>query len=349
MQRGISLVCVAAALSFAAGDAAAQGSAGGTAPQVVDQRAGASGGAVRQDVPVRMGVTVQPDTVTIGDPFIVSIRVQAGAGALITFPDPPDSTTTVQALDPAQVSGAPDSSVTDRTARYRVAAWDVGLQPVQFDPVAVRTGDAIRQLPVENVVVYVASVLPADSSEHIPKGARAPFEFPGPWWLPWLLALLAAAIVGTLLWWWWTRRRTTVVANEVDPAREAEEAFARIEAMHLIEAGEHSRYIALVTEVLREFLAARDPAASTSLTTRELLAVLHGSALVPVDRLQTVLREADLVKFANRDAGANRAREIGVECKALVQHVESALAAAVAEAAAEAERTVRTPAGKEAA
>lgn len=312
-------------------------------------RTAAPVGVVRQDAPIRMGVTVQPDTVTVGDPFIVSIRVQAAAGAQITFPDPPDSTATVQALDPVQHDASADTTVTDRTARYRLAAWDTGLQPVEFSEVTVRTTDGTRQVPVENVVVYVQSVLPADSSEHIPRDAREPFEFPGPWWLPWLLALLAAAVVGTLFWWWWRRRGAAEIVEERDPAAEAEQAFARVEAMHLLEAGEHSRYIALVIEVLREFLAARDPAASTSLTTRELLAVLHGSTLVPLERLQTVLREADLVKFANRDAGVKRAREIGAECRTLVQHVESAYAAAIAAAAAEAEREARTPAGREAA
>lgn len=294
------------------------------------------GGVVRQDVPVRMGVTVQPDTVYIGDPFVVSIRVQAARGTEIVFPEPPDSTFAVQALDPAQFSQTDDTTLVDRTARYRVAAWDVGLQPVVFDPVTVRTGDSARQLPVENVAVFVASVLPADSSEHVPKPAREPFEFPGPWWLPWLLALLVAAIVGTLLWWLWKRRRRPGADITVDPAREAEEAFARIEAMHLIEAGERSRYVALVTEVLREYLWARDPAASTSLTTRELVSVLHGSTLVPVERLQAVLREADLVKFARRDVTEERAREIGAESMALVRHVEAAIAAALADAAAEA-------------
>jgi len=306
-------------------------------------------GVLRQDAPVRLGISLQPDTVTVGDPFIVSVRVQAPLGAAIEFPENPDSTFAIQALDPVQVSESPDSTVVDRTARYRVAAWDTGLQPVTFQPVTVRTENATRRLAVENVVVFVSSVLPADSAEHVPRPARDPFEFPGPWWLPWLLALLIASLVGLLLWWLWRRRRRQAEAIVVDPFRDAEEAFERIESMRLIDAGERSRYVALVTEVIRDYLAARDPAAAVSLTTRELVSALNGSRIVPVDRLHAVLRDADLVKFANRPPSEVRAREIGAESRALVRHIEDARTATIVEAAEEAKREAGRSSAREAA
>ncbi len=297
------------------------------------------GGVVTSPAGIQLGVSIRPDTVTIGTPFIVSVRVRAPLGAEIDFPAGPDSTFAIQALDPVRIDDAGDSLAIDRTALYRMAAWDVGSQAISIPPVTVRTATTARSLTVAVPSVFVRSVLPQDSAQRVPKPARDLFVFPVSNWLWWLLAALAAAIVGGLLWWWWRRRRARAIgAAGVDPFTDAEAAFARIDALGLIEAGERGRYVALVTEVLRDYLAARESAASTSLTSRELASLLARSPIVPVERLSAVLREADLVKFAARPISASRATELGVESRAIVRDVEAARAAAIAEAVARAER-----------
>ena len=331
--------------------------AGASGPHAAAQVPGAQGGEARPPVggvvmrnaPLRMGVTVQPDSVTVGQPFIVSIRVQAPAGAVVEFPDTPDSSFAVQALDPARIGESADSNVVDRTALYRVAAWDTGPQVVTFPAVRVTTGDAARDLTVDEVPIFVQTVLPADSAEHIPRPARDLFEFPGPWWLPWLLGLLVAGLVGLLLWWLWRRRRHSAAAPQADPFAEAEAAFDAVDSLRLLELGERSRHVALMTEVLRDYLAARDPATPGSLTTGELISALRESELVPVDRLEVLLGEADLVKFANLTPGTEHARELGESVRAIVRFVESARAAAMAEALERAEREARAGGAREAA
>jgi hypothetical protein len=62
------------------------------------------------------GVTVTPDTVRIGDPFTVSVRVRAPSGAAIEFPPAPDSGGPVEPLDPVQIVTAADSAAIDQTA-----------------------------------------------------------------------------------------------------------------------------------------------------------------------------------------------------------------------------------------
>ncbi len=49
---------------------------------------------------VQMGVSVQPDTVTVGEHFVVRVRVRAPKGAEIGFPVGPDSGAAVEAVDP---------------------------------------------------------------------------------------------------------------------------------------------------------------------------------------------------------------------------------------------------------
>ena len=50
--------------------------------------------------PVQIGVGVRPDTVTVGEHFLMTVRVRAPKGAEIGFPVGPDSGAAVDAGDP---------------------------------------------------------------------------------------------------------------------------------------------------------------------------------------------------------------------------------------------------------
>ena len=281
--------------------------------------------AARGEVPVQVGTEVNPDTVTVGDPFVVTVRVRAPRGATIEFPTGPDSGGTVEALDARQVTPADDTTATEATATWRMAAWDVDDQPIGLPDVIVRVDGRERRVALGAMRVHVASVLPADSAQRVPKPARPLFEFGIPWWYWLIAALLAAGLIG-LLWWLWRRRRRREPVP-ADPYADAEEAFRRLEAMGLIAAGERGRHVAIAVEVLREYLARTVSDADPSLTTTELLVALRGQHLVPTSRLAAVLGEADLIKFARRSVVAERARELGVESRAIVQATHDAIAA----------------------
>jgi hypothetical protein len=268
-------------------------------------------------IPVQAAVGVEPDTVRIGDPFLVQIGIRAPLGATIAFPPAPDSTGAVQGLDPVRVETRPDSGGAVQWGYYRVAAWDIGDQAISLGDVVVTVGGRSRRISLAGHRVFVATVLPADTAQRVPKPPRPLYEFTAlPWWL-WA-ALAALAVLLLLLWWWWRRRKRGRPVVVPDPYGRAEREFARIEALRLVEAGERGRYVTLVIEVLRDYLATRYQAASLSLTTTELLAALRGEPAVPNDRLMRVLNEADLIKFARREVTADRAREIGREARAIV-------------------------------
>jgi len=165
----------------------------------------------------------------------------------------------------------------------------------------------------------VRSVLPPDTTLRTPKPLRPaivllPFN-----WLPWLLVL--AAIIAALLAWWlwrWYRQRRD---RPLPPFQEAEREFARIEAMRLVESGEPERHVALMTDVMRNYLAARVEGVQRSQTTRELLA-----ASVAIQShaagLSQLLEQADLVKFARQQVSADDARAMGAHARSIVKSVE---------------------------
>ena len=144
-----------------------------------------------------------------------------------------------------------------------------------------------------------------------------------PWWFWALLAAAIALLVG--LWWWWRRRRRAQpVAVPVDPYVRAQRDFQRIDTLGLVEAGERSRYVALVVDVLRDYIADRFTNAPLALTSTELLTATRDTRTLPHDRLMRILNEADLVKFAKRPVSADRARDMAHEARALVEHEHQA-------------------------
>jgi hypothetical protein len=287
---------------------------------------------------VSYGVKASTDTVRIGDPFTLSIRVRTPAGATIEFPAGPDSTAAVQLIDPRTVRTTADSGAIDQTATYRLAAWDIGPQPILLGDVVVRGAGADRRIPLGRPSIFVRSVLPTDSTLRVPKPARPLIDQGLPRW--WLWALIAAAVALALLalWWWWRRRRRHVVAPVEDPLAVAEREFARVEALRLIEAGERGRHVALMADVLRDYLAARYSTAPLALTTSELTRALHREPTVPLERLSRLLDEADLIKFARRPVTREHATELGREARLIVRTINAAVVKQAAEAQAAQEK-----------
>ena len=275
---------------------------------------------------VQSGVTISRDSVTIGEPFEVRVRVRAPVGSRIRFPENPDSASTVQARDPRTVTTNDSLQFTDQTATYRVAAWDVGAQPIIIGGVTVvlpASTEADRTIALSSRQIFVRSVLPADSTLRVPKPARPLWEAGlFPWWL--LALILAAIAVGLLVWWWIRRRRRPVAAVPLDPYVRAQRQFLLLERMGLVDAGERTRFVALAVEVLRDYLAARYDEASLALTSRELVAALRRRTMVPHEQLMRVLHEADLAKFAAFGLTEDRARALARDARGIVEHEHKA-------------------------
>jgi hypothetical protein len=268
---------------------------------------------------VRYGVTTSRDSVTVGEPFEIRVRVRAPVDATIRFPENPDTAGTVQARDPRTIEIVDSVQSLDQTASYHVAAWDIGRQTIRLEDVVVSWNGVDRRVPLEAIDVFVRSVLPADSALRVPKPARPLWETrPFPWWL--LAVLLAAIALGLALWWWLRRRRRPSLPVPVDPYVRAIRELNRIEAMGLVDAGERTRFAALVIEVLRDYLAARHPDASLALTSRELVAVMRRHPTVPLEQLSRVLHEVDLAKFAAWTLSEERARSLAREARKIIEH-----------------------------
>ena len=272
-------------------------------------------------LPVQMGFRVTPDTVLIGQPFSLFVKVLAPRGVRFEFPPGPD-TTTQNGVRPIELRGEKLVSQLGDTAvaLYRLVAWDIGTQPLRIPDVRVTFEGQERRPSLATASVFVKSVLPADTSLRVPKPARPLIVLPVINWLRWL-ALLAAIVALVIAWWAWRRYRNRP-KPPVDPYVRAQQEFAKVEGRRLIETGEPEEYVAAMVDVTREYLAARIAGVRRSDTTTELLKAMQPRQGIEVE-LPQLLERADLVKFARASVSEQEARDAGAQLRAIVDHVEA--------------------------
>jgi hypothetical protein len=281
------------------------------------------------NIPVQLGVSMSADTVTVGQRFVAVIRVRAPRGATIEFPTTMDSAssnslTGMEMVGKPAIATLPDSTSLTMSAAYRLAAWDIDLQRLGLPDVVVRYNGQTGYVSLAGRGVFVRSVLPADSALRVPRPARPAIGVTGFNWRPLLLALalLAAALGLWRLWIWYRRRRSA----PLDPYEAAQREFARIERMNLVQSGEGELHAALMSDVMREYLAERVPEIERSHTSSELLAA---SARIQsaVTGLGELLWRTDLIKFARIGVTPEEAEKLGASARAVVENVEEHVAA----------------------
>lgn len=272
---------------------------------------------------VQMGYRVSRDTVIIGQPFDLFVKVLAPKGVRFEFPAGPD-TAMQNGVRPIELRGEKLVSMLGDTAvaLYHLVAWDIGVQPLRMPDVRVTFGKEERRPALGAASVFVRSVLPADTALRVPKPPRPPIILPIFNWWPWI-ALLAAIIAAVLVWWAWRRYRNRPKAP-VDPYVRAQAELERIEKLRLIEEGRAALYLALVVDVAREYLAARVQAVRRSDTTTELVRAMQPRDGVEAE-LPALLERADMVKFAKAEVSSDEARAVGVATREVIDHVEARL------------------------
>ncbi|HSU97060.1 MAG TPA: hypothetical protein VLI40_07515, partial [Gemmatimonadaceae bacterium] len=185
---------------------------------------------------VQVGTAVRPETTTVGQHFVATVRVRVPDGTRVIFPTRPDSGAHVDSAGATTRTESTAGGFTESTVNYVLAAWDTGGQSLGLDSIVVIGPSGQRTVALRNFAVHVRSVLPADTSLRKPKPYRpvvavTPFN-----WIPWAIAAAAIALLGLLIWLWrrWRRR----VARGLSPRQIAERDFARIDSQRLIESGE---------------------------------------------------------------------------------------------------------------
>jgi hypothetical protein len=265
---------------------------------------------------------VEPEEVTVGQPFHSGIRLRVPPGFRVEY-DAPASGDSLELVAAAR-SRAPEG--TDSLTIFTLIAWAAGPIPaveVRARIIGPDGTESVRSVGLR--MPEVRSVLPAPGEEEVqPRPARGVFvpspfaSYPGWWWLMLLIGALLAALVGYLL---LRRDRAEPAPLPADPR---EVALARLaEASRWIAsgpAGSH-RFYEEMSGALRRYLDHLDPSLGVDRTTTELT---HAFAALEADPrihegLSGLLDRADAVKFARRTVSAEGASADAVTAEAWVR------------------------------
>ena len=320
---------VAIGLGALASVASAQaGPRQGARAQVVDS--------VRARANIRVGSEVRPDTVTVADPFALVVSLDVPVEATVQWPAITDTAANVVMRSPTRVTSTVEGARRREVAEYALAAWDIGRLPIGLAEAIVRLPYGVVNVSLREARVAVKTVLPLDTSLHVPKPARGLFPRVVPWWELWWLALLILAGLAAL-WYAWRRLRRKQQAQvraPLDVYARAMHEFERLQRLALADVGERGRAVALAVEIMRTYLSARSSEAKLSHTSAELLEAIANDPRMPLTRMAALFEDADIIKFAHRGVTLERARELHDEARAIVESVERAEQARLAAEAA---------------
>lgn len=273
---------------------------------------------------------VAADTVRIGERFQLTLTAERAAEARVLFPS-------ADAFGALEVLGERERgtrSLNDERAvdsvSYEVTTFALDRARLPALPVRIIEGGDTTTAVTSPQLVSVASVVGADASGLRTDTPLAPFPR-SPW--PFVLwGAVGAALVGGGAYWWWRRQTpssaptgTTAEATPYDTARTRLRTLASSADWRDPDAVKPF-YVELA-DILRTYLADALGVAARERTTREVVADLRRRADLPdeaVDRVEAVLKRADLVKFAGVRPAPEKSKETGRWTRDAVEALQDA-------------------------
>jgi len=239
-------------------------------------------------------------TVTVGDLLTYAVDVPLAPDESITGPRDQAK------LDPWEVRGyreEPGSGVV--RVVYALTAFETGEQAIPS--LEIRITDArgkMRVVRTAPVKVAVTSVLKKEDQNPADiVGPLAIREKPGAVVVRALIVGLALLAVAAAVWFLIRRRRRRAAGKPkvIEPPDViALRALSRLKTAGLVERGKVKAFYTELSDILREYVAARYGVRTLEETTSRIVAALrkHWQAADDVARFGDLLREADVVKFA---------------------------------------------------
>lgn len=255
--------------------------------------------------------TIDSTQIHIGEEIKYSILVQADTTALVQLPEG-------QTFLPLEVieSYPIDTSYAEQKMTllkiYGLTQFDSGAYTIPQQRVII--GD--KAFLTDSLRVEVANVA-VDTTIQPMYNIRPPLEVgakPTNW--TWLIILFALAFIGAIVWFFRKRKALLEEAEaELPPYEQAMEALKNLDQSPIANQGGNKDYYSALTEIVKRYLDREVDQAALESTSDELIARLrmHKDAghldfnLETLNKLDAVLKRADLVKFAKLELTSEQA------------------------------------------
>ena len=292
----------------------------------------AGGHPARAQSEPRVEARVSADSVKIGERFTLTLVAARAADRDAMFPGVDAGSAVFGDLHAVRRGAVrtrrPSTARRVDSVAYEVTTFALDSARVPVLPVRLASGGDTTVVGTPPRTVPVVSVVGPDAEALRTPAALIPF--PRPAWAWGLLALLTAAPPGggAYRWWRW-RPREEEAPDETESEHPYEAASARLrrlERRHPSGDEAAKAFYVDLTEALRVYLVRRVGVRALEQTTAEVVAALRRRPEVheeTIRRLQAVLEQADLVKFADAQPSPAESRSVLDEAQAVLDALEA--------------------------
>ena len=245
---------------------------------------------------VTIGTTVDTDSITVGERLHVRYHIDC-PDSLEVLPLENLDLGTCRLID-MRWDEKMEAGRLHKTAELEVFTLDLEGAHLPATEIRFRSPSGDTLLALTDEVNVPVRALAAAGGELKP--LKEPWAAPADYKM-FILAALVAVLIAIVLFLLWRRRKRHVVAKEPLPDLPADfialRELRRIENLKLLEAGEFKKYYTLVTDAIRNYIERRFGVDALDRTTDEILFDLQ-RIHKRIEKLEQLLQEADLVKFA---------------------------------------------------
>lgn len=209
-------------------------------------------------------------------------------------------------------------SVTDfkDSLRYQLQFWGVSDDTIPSLPVKLVLNGDTTTVYTQPIPVLFNTVIENEEAELRP--LKPIFQFFAAWW-PWLLALLLILIAAALFYWYYSKREDDEPepAPEfkpepfLNPLKELENNLRQLREVPLSTKEQFQQFYISLGDAIRLYFEQMYSIPALESTSREIIYELDRRAIDErmVEQTRIVLREADIVKFANFTPSQEQAKK----------------------------------------
>lgn len=265
-----------------------------------------AGGSASADGPVSVTSGIDRDTITVGDPVVLSVTVELASGWQVADPGVARALGDLDVLEtePA-VQTRLAGGATRIVFRYRLSAYRVGEHALPGLTLSFRgpRGETAKAATAPLAVRVRSVILPDEDASDI-KPLKPQLALPGllaselvRWAFAGIaaVAVLVAATVAVLL----LRRPKRLEADGLTPAERALAELEGLARLGLPEKGHFAEHYERMTAILRRYVAEQYRLPAAERTPRELRLEMERAGVEPQQRaaIFEILNEGEVVRF----------------------------------------------------
>nr|WP_230934819.1 BatD family protein [Psychroserpens luteolus] len=253
-------------------------------------------------------VTSSIDTtkIKIGEQITYKIQVEADTTDLVVFPEG-QTFTPLEMIESYKVDTTKNNARFKLIKKYGLTQFDSGSYMIPKQKVVIGT----KTVFTDSLNVEVFSVAVDTTKQNlydikplikVEKGASN-------WWIYLLITLMALGLIGFLLYWFIWRKKPLTEEEEIamlPPYDRAKLALKKLDESNYLQRSELKDYYSELTFIIRKYLDEKVYDRALESTTDELVDRLNmlkdanqiELSQTDIDNIETILKRADLVKFA---------------------------------------------------